>query len=96
MKSHFIRMYVTILNSITVLKGNPFATEYLLFNETQLPVPERKELVTQLTISESELEEELQKHLDPERNGGLQKFVTAPSTLEEQVHMRINAFILYF
>jgi hypothetical protein len=46
-------------------------------------MPEKRELVTQLTISESELEEELKLHLEPEKSG-LQRFVTAPTTFNEE------------
>uniref|UniRef100_A0A1I8BGJ4 LOB domain-containing protein n=1 Tax=Meloidogyne hapla TaxID=6305 RepID=A0A1I8BGJ4_MELHA len=64
-----------------ILKGNPFASEALL--RSHLPMPEKRELVTQLTISESELEAELKQHFEPEKSG-LGSFVTAPTTFNDE------------
>ena len=52
-------------------------------HETQIPKPEKRELVTQLTISESELEAELKLRSEPEKNG-LRRFVTAPTSFNEE------------
>nr|CAD2158119.1 unnamed protein product [Meloidogyne enterolobii] len=60
--------------------GNPFASEALL--RSHPPMPEKRDLVTHLTISESELEAELKQHLEPEKSG-LGSFVTAPTVFND-------------
>lgn len=45
-------------------------------------MPEKRDLVTHLTISESELEAELKQHLEPEKSG-LGSFVTAPTVFND-------------
>ena len=45
-------------------------------------MPEKRDLITHLTISESELEAELKQHLEPEKSG-LGSFVTAPTVFND-------------